>query len=250
VSANEEIRQTILLADDSSTIQRLVTNTFAGTRFDIVTVSNGEAAIRKFEDLRPAAVLADIYMPGKNGFEVCTHIRAHPLRRDTPVILLVGAFDAFDESNARDAGASAHIKKPFEPQALIEMVNSLFITRQQAEETHVKESHAERNHAVAPSTDGPAATSEIPAAKAAVLDVPVSVPASDVDLLGLEELFHAKAEPVTATSWTLREEDLEKIADRVIQKLSSPVIESIAWDVVPDIATRVIREELKRTHEG
>ena len=55
MSSNEEIRQTILLADDSSTIQRLVTNTFSGTRFEIVTVSNGDAAIRKFEEIRPAA---------------------------------------------------------------------------------------------------------------------------------------------------------------------------------------------------
>ena len=65
------MRQTILLADDSPTIQRLVTHTFADTRFDIVTVSNGDAAIRKFDEIEPDVVLADIYMPGKNGYEVC-----------------------------------------------------------------------------------------------------------------------------------------------------------------------------------
>jgi len=244
VSSNEETRQTILLADDSSTIQRLVTNTFAGTRFDIVTVSNGDAAIRKFEDIRPAAVLADIYMPGKNGFEVCAHIRSHPTRPDTPVILLVGAFDAFDEGSAREAGASAHIKKPFEPQGLIDMVTSIFAPR----EIHDDVPAATVNEPVREST---------PFASNSVAAPASSAPAGTTsdDLMGLEALFQpkqaaAEPAPAPASSLTLREEDLERIADRVIQKLSAPVIESIAWEVVPDIATRIIREELKRpTHE-
>jgi len=236
VSSNEEIRQTILLADDSSTIQRLVTNTFSGTRFEIVTVSNGDAAIRKFEEIRPAAVLADIYMPGKNGFEVCSHIRSHASRPDTPVILLVGAFDAFDEGSAREVGASAHIKKPFEPQVLIDMVMSVFEPREIIEEP--PSASAPTVNEPVPSTPGIAAT-------------PASAPAAAVndDLLGLKELFQPKTDTEKAV-FTLREEDLDKIADRVIQKLTSPVIESIAWDVVPEIATRIIREELKRTtHE-
>ena len=57
------MRQIILLADDSPTIQRLVTQTFADTRFDVVTVNNGDAAIRKFDEIEPDVVLADIYMP-------------------------------------------------------------------------------------------------------------------------------------------------------------------------------------------
>jgi len=234
------MRQTILLADDSSTIQRLVTNTFAGTRFDIVTVSNGDAAIRKFEDISPAAVLADIYMPGKNGFEVCSHIRAHSSRSHTPVILLVGAFDAFDESNARDAGASAHIKKPFEPQALIEMVNAVFTPRENVEQPAAEAAPVRSMEHAAPAfIQQPASPDVAPGGSA------------NEDLLGLENIFPLKSNPETSASYVLQEEDLDKIADRVIQKLSSPVIENIAWDVVPEIASRVIREELKRsTHEG
>src|SRR3954471_12230281 len=118
------MRQTILLADDSPTIQRLVNQTFADTRFDIVTVNNGDAAIRKFDEIEPDVVLADIYMPGKNGYEVCAHVRTHATLSGTPVILLVGAFDAFDEAIANRAGAAAHITKPFEPRALVELVTS------------------------------------------------------------------------------------------------------------------------------
>src|SRR5262245_33373334 len=131
------MRRTILLADDSPTIQRLVTNTFADGDYNIVSVSNGEAAIRKFDEIQPNVVLADIYMPGKNGYEVCAHIRQHPTFGDTPVVLLVGAFDAFDEEKAREAGATSNITKPFEPQALVSLVESVMPGAQNVERAHV-----------------------------------------------------------------------------------------------------------------
>ena len=88
------MKRLILLADDSPTIQRLVTQMFAGGEFDVVAVSNGDAAVRKFEEIRPDIVLADIYMPGKNGYEVCAAVKKHPELGDTPVVLLAG----FDEA--------------------------------------------------------------------------------------------------------------------------------------------------------
>src|SRR5438034_5668444 len=117
----------ILIADDSPTIRRLVAQTFADGSFEIVEVSNGEAAIKAFEEARPSVVLADIYMPGKNGYEVCAYIRNHPHLSKTPVVLLVGAFDAFDENAAKESGATASITKPFEPAALIDLVHSVVL---------------------------------------------------------------------------------------------------------------------------
>jgi len=119
------VKRLILLADDSPTIQRLVTQMFAGGEFDVVAVSNGDAAVRKFEEIRPDIILADIYMPGKNGYEVCAAVKKHPELGDTPVVLLAGAFDAYDEETASQVGAATHITKPFEPQALLSLVGSL-----------------------------------------------------------------------------------------------------------------------------
>lgn len=242
-------RQTILLADDSATIQRLVVQTFADTTFDIVSVSNGDAAIRKFEEIHPDAVLADIYMPGKNGFEVCAHVKAHESLATTPVILLVGAFDAFDEATATQAGAAAHITKPFEPRALIELVRS-FLPRQEEE-------IPEPSAPVVPVAEVVAIVESVQAAPPApsVSSAAPSPSASAVsadDLLGLEELFQPEIVMVPAEfPAPLRDEEVDRIADLVIQKLSTQIIESIAWDVVPDIVAKVLRDELKRTtHEG
>jgi len=221
------MRQTILLADDSSTIQRLVVQTFVDTGFDIVSVSNGDAAIRKFEEIHPDIVLADIYMPGKNGFEVCAHIKKHASLSSTPVILLVGAFDAFEESTSNRAGAAAYITKPFEPRALIELVKSVLSPEpaKDAPEIHLKE------------TPAPALTPE------------ASDGAADTgDLLGLNELFQPEVVTVpVAVPSILTTEEIDRIADRVIQKLSTQVIENIAWDVVPDIVAKALRDELKKT---
>src|SRR5437879_4082023 len=101
------MQRTILLADDSPTIRRLVTQTFADSNFRIIEVNNGDSAIRTFEDVHPSVVLADIYMPGKNGYQVCEYIRSHRELSKTPVLLLVGAFEAFDEDTAKKAGATA-----------------------------------------------------------------------------------------------------------------------------------------------
>src|SRR5262249_5473377 len=119
--------RTILLADDSPTIRRLVTQTFSDANFRIVEVNNGDAATKALEEVRPSVVLADIYMPGKNGYQVCAFVRNHPHFSKTPVVLLVGAFDAFDEHAAKEAGATASITKPFEPAALIELVTSVLL---------------------------------------------------------------------------------------------------------------------------
>src|SRR3989442_7547665 len=128
------MKQKILLADDSPTIRRLVTQTFVDGKFEVVAVSNGDAAIKALEEVRPSIVLADIYMPGKNGYEVCAYVRNHATFGATPVVLLVGAFDAFDEEVARQSGATANITKPFEPGALIELVKSLVPVDEEPEE--------------------------------------------------------------------------------------------------------------------
>ena len=210
------MRRTILLADDSPTIRKLVTQTFADADFDIVSVSNGDAAIKAFEEKRPSVVLADIYMPGKNGYEVCTYVRNHPQMGATPVVLLVGAFDAFDEETAKQSGATANITKPFEPGSLIELVMSV-----------LPQESAEAQPA---------------------LEAPLPAEAADSsDLLGLGEIFkdETPAEAVPSGP-AMSEEQLDRIADRVIQRLSTQIIENIAWDVVPDITEKIVREELKK----
>jgi len=243
------VKRVILLADDSPTIQRLVAQMFVDANFEIVSVSNGDAAIRKFEELKPSVVLADIYMPGKNGYEVCAYVKKHAERSDTPVILLAGAFDAFDERVASEAGATAHITKPFEPQALVNLVFSLFPGEKQSTRSRPQPSSVPVNPlaAAAPLEPAPApALAPEPVAAATVVPQAKQEANAPEDLLGLNELFKPAAPAPALSSASVSDAEIERIADRVIQKLSTQVIEDVAWHVVPDITAKVLREELKR----
>jgi CheY-like chemotaxis protein len=115
----------ILVADDNSNIQKMVGLALKDQGIDVVAVGNGEAAVRKISDIHPDLVLADVFMPVRNGYEVCRYVKEDPALSHTPVILLVGAFDPLDEQEAQRVGADGVLKKPFvPPDPLIAMVKS------------------------------------------------------------------------------------------------------------------------------
>src|SRR3984893_3855778 len=115
----------ILVADDNSNIQKMVGLALKDHGIEVVAVGNGEAAVRKISDVRPDLVLADVFMPVRNGYEVCKYVKDDPALSHIPVILLVGAFDPLDEQEAQRVGADGVLKKPFvPPDPLIVMVKS------------------------------------------------------------------------------------------------------------------------------
>ena len=115
----------ILVADDNSNIQKMVGLALKDQGIDVVAVGNGEAAVRKISDIRPDLVLADVFMPVRNGYEVCQYVKSDSTLAHIPVILLVGAFDPLDEQEAQRVGADGVLKKPFvPPDPLISMVKS------------------------------------------------------------------------------------------------------------------------------
>jgi CheY-like chemotaxis protein len=116
----------ILLADDSVTVQKIITLTFSDEGVDVLTVNNGDEAIHRLQYMRPALVMADVSIPGKNGYEICEFVKTHPDMKDTPVVLLVPAFEPFDEERARRIGANQHLTKPFQSiRTLISTVKGL-----------------------------------------------------------------------------------------------------------------------------
>lgn len=115
----------ILVADDNANIQKMVALAFEERGIDVVSVGNGEAAVRRIPDVVPDLVLADVFMPVRNGYEVCEFVKKDERFSHVPVILLVGAFDPLDEKEARRVGADGVLKKPFvPPDPLIAMVTS------------------------------------------------------------------------------------------------------------------------------
>jgi CheY-like chemotaxis protein len=116
----------ILLADDSVTVQKIITLTFSDEGAEVSTVNNGEEAIARLRYVRPDLVMADVSIPGKDGYDICEFVKTHPDMKNTPVILLVPAFEPYDEERARRAGADHHLTKPFQSiRTLISTVKNL-----------------------------------------------------------------------------------------------------------------------------
>jgi len=121
------VPQTLLLADDSVTIQRVIELTFADEDIEVVAVSDGDQAIQRLDAAPPDIVLADIGMPGKNGYEVAQYVRQTPKLSHIPVVLLTGAFEPVDQARATEAGCDGVLAKPFEPQLVIGRVKELLV---------------------------------------------------------------------------------------------------------------------------
>lgn len=123
---------TLLLADDSVTIQRVIELTFADEDIRVVAVSDGDEAIERLDADPPDIVLADVGMPGKSGYDVAEYIKRSPRLAHIPVVLLTGAFEPIDQEKAARAGCDAVLAKPFEPQLVIGRVKELLARSQQA----------------------------------------------------------------------------------------------------------------------
>ncbi len=113
----------LLLADDSVTIQKVVNLTFADEGIEVITVGDGDAAMQKFNEAAPDLVMADVNMPGLDGYRICEIIKQNAETKHIPVILLVGSFEPFDEEEARRVGADDFLTKPF--QSIRQLVNKV-----------------------------------------------------------------------------------------------------------------------------
>lgn len=109
----------VLVADDSGKIQKELAQLLREAGMEVVTVSNGEHAVRQLPTLKPDLVLADIFMPVRTGYEVCEYIKNNPDFADTVVLLLVSKMEPFDEKEAQRVGANGKIDKPFEDPAAV-----------------------------------------------------------------------------------------------------------------------------------
>jgi CheY-like chemotaxis protein len=119
------VPQTLLLADDSVTIQRVIELTFADEDINVVAVSDGDQAIARLDTMPPDIVLVDVGMPGRSGYDVADHIKHTPHLSHIPVVLLTGAFEPVDEVKANAIGCDGVLAKPFEPQNVISRVKEL-----------------------------------------------------------------------------------------------------------------------------
>lgn len=104
----------ILLADDSFTIQKVVSLALADEPFEIKTVSSGDAVMDTIREFKPDLILLDINLSGKSGYELCEMIKSSPLYAHIPIVLLRGTFEPYDPERLKNLKYEEIITKPFD----------------------------------------------------------------------------------------------------------------------------------------
>ena len=115
----------ILLADDSVTAQNMGRKILADAGYEVITVNNGSAALKRISEHRPDVIVLDVYMPGYSGLEVCQRLKEVPETRRIPVLLTVGKLEPFKPEEARRVKAEGFIVKPFEASELLSALSKL-----------------------------------------------------------------------------------------------------------------------------
>jgi CheY-like chemotaxis protein len=114
----------ILLAEDSITIQKVFELAFAQSDITITAVDNGEDAVRLAGEMMPDLVVADVTLPGRDGYGVAAELRASPATEKIPVLILSGSIVPIDEGRLRECGAKGVLFKPFETRELMDKVET------------------------------------------------------------------------------------------------------------------------------
>ena len=190
-------RRKLLLADDSPTIQKVISLTFEDEGFEVVAVGDGAQALRALADEPPPdIVLADVVMPGPDGYELCERIKRDARLGRVPVVLLVGTFEPFNEAEARRVGADTVLTKPFQSiRNLVGKVGSLLGGESKADQSaDARATRDERRPEEAPARAGDAARPDADARHGAAFDEPrvAEEAASFADLGADDELIEAR----------------------------------------------------------
>ena len=116
---------TVYFIDDSATMREVIKIAFRKENIQVITCPDAASAIAQFGDSAPDAVITDVIMPDKDGYEVCQFIKQHEQFAKTPVILMSGVVNRTVAEKATAVKADELIRKPFQPRDLIARVKSL-----------------------------------------------------------------------------------------------------------------------------
>lgn len=117
--------KTLLLVEDSFTIQKLVESTFTSAGYQVAIANDAREGIAKLPMVSPDIVLADASMPEMDGFQLCQTIRSTQGFERIPVLLLTSRFAAYDEVQGQRSGVTGYLAKPFDSYSLLSLVQQL-----------------------------------------------------------------------------------------------------------------------------
>ncbi|HET6596178.1 MAG TPA: response regulator [Anaerolineales bacterium] len=130
----------ILIVEDVPDILRLLEETLKFKGYRAVTAVNGQEALEKIQQERPALIITDIMMPKLDGFGLVHRLRINPETREIPVIFLTATYVALeDKAFALNIGATRFIEKPVNFEHFLGTIHELMTAKPQVHEPKMSE---------------------------------------------------------------------------------------------------------------
>ena len=129
MTAEDSSQFTILAVDDDEEALFALESILQSSGYEVFTANNGQQAVERAEQKPPDIVITDVNMPRKDGFEVARSLKADPVLRYTPVILLTSRDDLEDIVHGLEEGADDYLNKPYRKEELLARVQAALRTR-------------------------------------------------------------------------------------------------------------------------
>ena len=117
-------QKVIMVVDDSQTVRNIMGLILNRTGYRSVRVASAMEALQTLTEVIPDLIFLDITLPGMDGLDVCKIIKENERTKDIPVVMLSGNNEVFDKVMGRLAGAADYITKPFEPETIVECLQT------------------------------------------------------------------------------------------------------------------------------
>jgi DNA-binding response OmpR family regulator len=115
----------VLVVDDEENIIEFIRLGLRYEGFQVESASDGEQGITAAQRINPDLIILDIMLPGIDGLEVCRRLRANPITRDIPVLMLTAKDEVRDRITGLRTGADDYLTKPFDFDELLERIRAI-----------------------------------------------------------------------------------------------------------------------------
>lgn len=115
----------VLVVDDSPTICAVLGKMLRAEGYEVITATDGAAAIEQVQVHKPALIFLDVVMPGMNGFRVLKHLRQDARTADVPIVMISGNQQASEQFYLQRCGADDFMQKPFDRADVAERIGQL-----------------------------------------------------------------------------------------------------------------------------
>jgi len=236
--------KTLLLVEDSFTIQKLVESTFTSAGYQVAIANNAREGIAKLSTVSPDIVLADASMPEMDGFQLCQTIRSTQGFERLPVLLLTSRFAAYDEVQGQRSGVTGYLAKPFDSYSLLSLVQQLVDKKPSAAASvwapTMADAQAKGLTLPAPGSGEMAPNHAAPMSSAA--------PTSSSAALSGEAMPQAYAD-LTATLSHIVQETVQSYLVTLLDSLTSQIVEEVRTTVeakIPELLEALLQREIDK----